>query len=73
MGVAVAVIGSGALGPMRRLIGRLIFQGAYEKGARMGTAPLVSPASAGASAPPLPRRAVPTRTPFGGTNAALSV
>jgi len=68
-----AVSGSAALGAMRRLIGRLIFQDAFDKGARMGTAPLVSPASAGASAPPLPRRAAPTRTPSGGTNAAPSV
>ncbi len=49
--VAVAVSGSAALGAVRRLIGRLIVQGAFEKGARVGTAPLVSPASAGASAP----------------------
>ena len=50
--VAVAVSGSAALGAMRRLIGRLIFQSAFDKGVLVGTAPLVSPASASASAPP---------------------
>jgi hypothetical protein len=57
---------------MLRLIKRRNIQGASKKGARVGTAPLVSPASASASAPPLPRFAAPTRTPSGDASGALA-
>ncbi len=64
-GDAALGCGGSALAAMRRWIDRRIFRGASTTVARMGAAPLVSSASADASAPPLPRFAAPTRTPWG--------
>jgi hypothetical protein len=43
---------SAALGAMQRLIKRCKVQGVSKQDARVGAAPLVSPASASAAAPP---------------------